>query len=171
MINLGGYNIEDISQIQGWEKLKNIQDLRLILSGNRLDKIAEFNFLPNLTELFIQNNNLSKIENLDNLDNLESLVALHLDGNDITKLENLYCQNLRELGFSFNKIEKLENLENLYYLETADFCSNKIKSLKNFIPPKNLKYLNISYNPIPKQEIRDFREMYPEIHVKFLSNT
>lgn len=167
MVNLGGYYLENISQVEGWDKLKKMNNLRLILSGNEFKEIPNLDFLPNLKELFIQNNRITRIENLENL---KSLTGLFLDGNKITKIENLNCPSLKILTISVNKIEKLENLEHLGYLSELEVDVNEINSIKNFIPPKQLESLSISYNPIPKNEVIDFKKKFPEIDVRFVSN-
>jgi len=167
MLNLGNRYLENISQVEGWKKIKKIKDLRLILGGNEFTKIPKLDFLSNLRELFLQSNQIKQITNVESF---KMLTGLFLDGNKITKLENLNCPSLKILTLSVNKIEELENLENLNNLNHFEVDINKIKTLKRFTPPKSLKFLDISYNPISKQEIKEFREKYHEIHVKFLSN-
>ena len=62
--------------------------MKLDLSLRGLTKIPE-NLDPNITELYLSNNQISKIENLDKLTNLR---VLYLGFNKISKIENNYKQ-------------------------------------------------------------------------------
>jgi len=77
--------------------------MRCNLSGKGLTKIPD-DLDPNITELYLNNNKITKIENLP-----ASLHGLYLHYNNITKIENL-PSSLHTLHLDNNKITKIENL-------------------------------------------------------------
>jgi protein phosphatase 1 regulatory subunit 7 len=117
----------------GKNKIKRIENLTmqtleiLSLQSNRLTKIENLNHMINLTELYLSENGLKKIEGLENL---KKLKTLDLSINEIERIENVECLiELEEFWFSNNNLSKWEDIEVLKQL------------------PK-LKCLYLEYNPI-----------------------
>ena len=108
-------SMNKISVIDGGFECVNLRTL--ILSDNLIKEITPKTFqkLPNLQVLHMDINNLSKIENLHMN---TKLVELSLSNNRLTKMEGLATlTNLRRLNLSFNKIQKLEGISTLLMLE------------------------------------------------------
>lgn len=104
-----------ISIIDGGFECVNLRTL--ILSDNQIKEITPKSFqkLPQLRELNLDINNISKLENLQTC---SSLHELSVSNNKIAKIEGLSTLvNLRKLNLSFNKITKVEGLSTLLLLE------------------------------------------------------
>lgn len=95
-----------------------------------------------------------------------NLEELHLNNNQIKKLENLdNLINLRQLDISNNYITKLENLVNLKEL-TKLFCkNNQIKKLEGLNQLNRLQQITISGNEIVKVDKELFEKANPKIKV------
>ena len=90
--------------------------INLKLSNCNLDHIPEeINLLTKLQYLNLEGNQITKIQNLYNLTNLKTS---NLKGNLITKIQCLDSLiNLQKLNLEGNLIEKIENLEKLINLK------------------------------------------------------
>ena len=146
-----------LSQLpDAFEQLKQLKVL--VCAGNRDNRwaISDLNvlqYLPNLQQLDISSNKISKIERLDNL---PSLQQLDISYNQISKLENLdNLPSLQQLDISSNKISKIERLDNLPSLQQLNISHNQITKLENLDKLPNLQELNISSNKITKLENLD----------------
>ena len=115
----------------------------LNLSDLGLDLIPKgLQYLNSLTNLHLNDNEIKKIENLP-----ESLTRLCLYNNKITKIENL-PNSLIYLSIHHNKIKKIENLPpSLKYLYLRN---NQIEKIENL--PKSLIELDLRNNQIEETE-------------------
>ncbi len=129
----------------------------LNLSNNNLKEIPK-NLPETLEELYIEDNQITKIENLPSkleelyiggnqisvLENLpKSLKKLYIRGNLVTKLENL-PESLVYLCIEYNKVSVLENLPGS--LETLHIRGNLVGKIENL--PSSLENLSIRNNPV-----------------------
>ena len=113
---------------------------------------------PYLEELYINNNQIIKIDNLPN-----TLKKLYINYNNITSIDkNDLPPNLEYLDCADNQIMSISSLPpNLKHLDCA---VNKLKELPKL--PRNLKELYCSYNKI--KNIPTFPESL--INIGFLKN-
>lgn len=132
------------------EHFNNGEMTSLDLSFNTIRHIKHLDKLVKLRELFMCQNDISKIENLGNL---AELTNLELGANRIRSIENLnsLC-NLENLWLAKNKINKLQNLENLAKLRLLSIQSNRITKIEGLEKLTNLEELYISHNGIEKIE-------------------
>lgn len=143
-LNLRNCGIEDISNIEGLNSLKNLKELDL--SYNQISEIKGLENLVSLEFLGLINNRISEIKGLEKLKNLRTLF---LHDNQITEIKGLgTLQNLESLALENNKITEIKGLENL----------NK------------LKVLGLELNPIPKQIIEELSRLDSSEGVKLVQN-
>lgn len=119
------------------------------MGKNKIKKIENLDFLPNLTILSLQSNRITKLENLDKLVNLNEF---YISDNGLTKIEGLNkLTKLKVLDLSNNQIERIENLKNLKELEELWFNNNNISQWNDIDLLKDLsslKCLYLEHNPI-----------------------
>jgi len=121
-IDLRNCGIEDISDIEGLDSLKNLKELDL--SHNQISEIKGLESLENLESLEIHNNKISEIKGLEKLKNLDTLF---LQDNQITEINGLDdLLNLKNLALQNNKISEIKGLGNLHKLEILGLASNHI---------------------------------------------
>lgn len=85
------------------------ENLKIIyLQNNDINKIENLHFANNLSELYLQHNNLTKIENLDSLRNLKKLYLGYNKIAIVEGLENL--ASLRELYIEKQRLSPGESL-------------------------------------------------------------
>lgn len=118
----------------------------LNLSSNFLTEIPHLNTI-NLRELYLDINQISKIENIEYLSKLE---ILNLRDNLIEDLENLhFLKNLKFLNLSFNKVIEIgPSVNNLVNLRHLNLENNRVLKIKNVNSLKKLRKLNLSGNRI-----------------------
>ena len=117
-----------------------------------IESLTQYN-LENLTHLYLNDNNIKRIEGLENLKNLE---YLDLSSNHIEKIEGLErLTNLEELHFEGNKIKRIEGLDNLINLRTLSFgdpyhytIGNDIEVIENLDTLTKLDSLELGLNKI-----------------------
>ncbi|KAL3279083.1 hypothetical protein HHI36_016597 [Cryptolaemus montrouzieri] len=161
------------------EPLKKLD--KLILTNNFLTSV-DFTIPKGLKTLYLDHNNIEKLDNCINKSNTtkllpqsniisqlhqscfpQSLHNLHLNGNNISELNELTFMTLKELivlNISANHIKDAPiklfgNLENLEYL---DLSQNEIYSLRTgiFSRLQALKFLNLSHTKIKEVDIHTF---------------
>ena len=106
--------------------------------------------LRNLEVLQLGYNNISDIEALK-LGRLKQLKVLFLQGNEISRVEGLSgCTELRELVLDKNRIRFLEadSLEGLKNLRELRMEENNLRSLANFHDMNNLQSLYLGFNRV-----------------------
>ncbi|XP_043944742.1 leucine-rich repeat neuronal protein 3 [Protopterus annectens] len=138
----------------------------LLLQTNNIAKIDHLvDYLVNLTELDLSQNNLSSVTDIT-LGQMYHLLSLHLEENKLTELPDQCFSglpNLQELYINHNLIftvmpEAFMGLDNLLRLHLN---SNKLRIINrkwfDFTP--NLEILSISENPIIQIEESNFKPL------------
>ena len=119
----------------------------LSICNTKIEKIEGLNSLKTITELYLSENFITKIEGLQGLSNLKKL---NLSYNKIKTLEGL--NELFSLTFFWineNLIETIEGVEGLVNIKELSIAQNLIKSLGNGLDHlESLEKLNLSGNPI-----------------------
>ncbi|NWY35507.1 LRC46 protein, partial [Pheucticus melanocephalus] len=83
----------------------------------------------------------------------EGIHSLYLQQNQIEKMENLECfPNLRFLCLAGNRIQRLQNLRGLPQLSLLDLSHNLIHVLHPEELPRSLRILDLAGNPCTQQE-------------------
>lgn len=137
-----------IRHIRHVERLTNLKDL--YLCQNEITRIDNLDTLTKLDNLELGAN---KIRELANLEKLQSLTTLWVARNKITKIENLSAlTNLRLLSIQSNRITKIEGLEKLVNLEELYISHNGIEKIEGLENCPKLTTLDISNNRITKLE-------------------
>ncbi|XP_054910800.1 leucine-rich repeat neuronal protein 3 [Poeciliopsis prolifica] len=127
----------------------------LLLQTNNVAKIVKpLDYLANITEIDLSQNNLSSISDI-HLGNLSQLASLHLEENWIEELPERCLSdlvNLQELYLNHNLISSISTLAflGLSNLVRLHLNSNKLKAIKRewFEPMPNLEILMIGENPV-----------------------
>ncbi len=123
---------------------------RLYLENNQLTKIEGLEKLSNLSTLWLENNQLTKIEGLDKLSNLSELL---LYNNQLTKIEGLEnLSKLSSLWLQNNKLAKIEGLEKLGNLSSLELVDNQIIKIEGLENLSNLSSLGLHNNKLTKIE-------------------
>ncbi|XP_041469372.1 leucine-rich repeat-containing protein 9-like isoform X1 [Lytechinus variegatus] len=134
--------------------LDNLEVLHLGYNGiSDLNKL-EMSRLPSLKALFLQGNDISKVEGMDGLQDLRELV---LDRNKIKSVgEGSFINqwNLVELHLEENRLRDLSNLQYLENLQRLYVGSNRIQDMSELekldrLP--NLIELSVISNPVSRR--------------------
>jgi len=143
-LDLGGLNLESISEIKGLQKLSKLESLNLI--GN---KVIEISGLENFTELKSLNLSWNKISKIKGLKRQNKLIVLNLEENQITEISGLESLvNLEELRLMNNKISRITGLDNLKNLEYLALDGNNITEISGLQGLHNLIELTLINNQI-----------------------
>jgi len=145
-LNLRNCNLPKIPQeIQCFKNLK-----KLWLDNNQITKIENLDGLEELRVLGLGNNQIGEIENLKNLSGLEEL---ELNNNKITEIKNLECLiNLSKLKLYNNDITEIKSLDKLTNLQQLGLYNNNIAKIQNLDGLVNLTRLGLGCNKIKKIE-------------------
>ncbi len=133
-----------IADLTGLEYMTNLTDLYLY--DNQISNISPLSRLTNLTDLLLRANPISDISPLSGLTNLSFLVLEDNQIIDISPLSGL--TNLTRLVLSNNQIgdiSRLSGLTNLYFLYMHD---NQISDISALSGLTNLTYLSLDGNQI-----------------------
>lgn len=129
-------------------ELPNLKILRL--SGNKINTIPNLSCLSNLQKLYIDNCNLSSIDNV--LNSNYELNELQIRGNNISQIpDEIYnLTKLETLYMNSNKIIEISsNIEQLQKLRILVANSNKISEIPTTILSlKNITKINLCNNNI-----------------------
>lgn len=122
----------------------------LELNNRNLSTIPKvINKLTGLLVLYLNQNQIRKIENLDKLVKLR---LLSLKKNQIPKIEGLtYQTELMHLFLSTNQIREIKGLEKLT-LKKLSLKNNQIRKIERLNNQTKLEHLNLSANQIQKME-------------------
>lgn len=133
-----------ISSLIGIEYLVNLEEL--LLSENNIKDISPIIGLEKLKYLNLWRNNISDITPLKNLNNLTSL---DLDSNEISNIEALTdLHKLKALRLGSNRLTDISSLSDLNNLESLSLWSNKITDITSLSNLTNLAELKLAYNEI-----------------------
>lgn len=108
--------------------------------------------------LYLDNNSIKAISGLQ-LN--KCLRVLSMNGNHVSKIENLNNLWLEELFLSANNLTFISNLETLPALRTLDLSKNQITKLRGLEQIESLKFLNLSLNNIKKVNQLKYIENLP----------
>lgn len=131
-----------------------------------LNKLNAFYLFPNLTVASFSQNKLDKLDrDTFKYRTLRNLVELYLERNELTRLDatifNSNLANLKVLNLNTNKIEQVTDatFEQLSSLEVLDLSHNRIAYLneKTLYGLSSLKKLHLSYNPFKSFDADSFK--------------
>src|SRR3990167_3634051 len=159
----GSDHLYEIKELENLDKLRNLN-----LSFNRIDSFSKLSLNKNIESINLRSGKLTSLVGVEKYPNL---IELNLSGNSISKIENL--KKLKQLNLSENNISRVENLDNLQnfeyvllehndivefdskflnYLNSSCFISlvgNPIKEIKGYVPD-NVKIQFEEPNWVPK---------------------
>ena len=146
-------SLNNIVEIKIENNLNNLTSLNL---NNTIDNDEMYNldflqYLNNLTELNLRNNNIYNIDFLKYLTNIR-ILNLSYNNIDIESLNKYNLNNIQILILTHNNLNyyKLDNLSNLITLTDLNLSHNNLTTQKCYPLSKliNLTKLNLSYNNI-----------------------
>ena len=105
-----------------------------------------YHLFPNLTHLYIVNQNVKKIECLKSCTNLRELWICETAVEKIEGLEQ--CKKLQHLYLYANVIARIENIQQLTKLKTLSLADNAISKIEGLQSLKELLGLNLANNNI-----------------------
>ncbi len=157
----------------------------LDLSGLQLTSLQGLDFIvgiDNITELNLSNNALTIILN-DIFRIIPRLQVLKLNGNQISRIEPLAFNNLKQLQQLYLDHNKLTNISvefaQLFFLTKLDLCHNQIEKIAPlaFRDLWRLQILDLSHNNllglpddlfVPLQDNEIYKSYYPGMNLNFL---
>ncbi|MFX1555996.1 MAG: leucine-rich repeat domain-containing protein [Promethearchaeota archaeon] len=153
--------------------LKDGLVVRLMINGQNIRRIKEINGLEkliNLEILDISMNQIIEINGIESLINLKTLLLgnfTHNDGNEITEIKGLESlTHLEYLDLSFNRITKIKNLDNLTSLKFLSLRKNNIIEITGLKKLRNLERLNLGGNQIKEikglERLTNLKQLYLE---------
>ncbi|KAH7947082.1 hypothetical protein HPB52_007513 [Rhipicephalus sanguineus] len=123
------------------------EDPHVLDMSNRGLKKLEKRDGVGIEKLFLDHNELSKLDNIDCFLDVQKLSASH---NQITRMYSLArLSQLSSIDLSNNLITCIEALKDLKYLVSVNLSNNRIKSLQSIQYSTTLVYLDLSGNLIP----------------------
>ncbi|HOT40757.1 MAG TPA: leucine-rich repeat domain-containing protein, partial [Candidatus Syntrophosphaera thermopropionivorans] len=134
----------NIISIEGAQYLTNLQDLHL--QNNQISDLSPLAGLTHLLWLDLDDNQISDISPLAGLTNLQDLWLSHNQISDLSPLAGL--TNLHYLNLDNNQISDLSPLAELSNLQGLNLWSNQISNLSPLASMTNLNYLILEYNQI-----------------------
>ena len=145
--NIKGYIYSDMSSVdkyicsvEGLQYATNMTEL--LIENNLLSNIDQLSKLVNLNTLFLNNNLIKVIPNLSNMTNLTSLL---LNGNDIKDISTISSgKNLRFIKINENKISDLSSLSTLENLKELRAINQNIE-INDVIESYDFYILDISF--------------------------
>ncbi|HOT40807.1 MAG TPA: leucine-rich repeat domain-containing protein, partial [Candidatus Syntrophosphaera thermopropionivorans] len=133
-----------IISIVGAQYLTNLQEL--YLNNNQISDLSPLAGLTNLKRLYLSSNQISDLSPLMGLNNLK---WLHLDNNQISDLSPLAgLTNLQLLTLGENQISDLSPLAGLTNLYSLNISVNQISDLSPLAMLTNLDHLEIFNNQL-----------------------
>ena len=135
----------------------------LDVSCNTIQDINGLKALSNLEELSLAYN---PVQNLSPIQYLDGIAALNLSGIKLEKeeLAMLSKMRLEELSVSNCNISDLDFLKGQYEIKKLDLSNNSIDDIRMLgMYRQDLKYLNISENPI--EDLTPLKEWAPSIYL------
>lgn len=137
----------------------------LLLQTNNVAQVEPLDYLANITEIDLSQNNLSRTSDVL-LGNLPQLLSLHLEENWIRELPDGFLAevtNLQELYINHNLISSISPMafQGLTSLLRLHLNSNKLQVIRKewFQPMINLEILMIGENPVVSIEDLNFQPL------------
>jgi len=150
-LDLQDCGINDITDIEGLDSLRDLKDLDL--SHNQISEIKGLENLENLKWLWLNDNQISEIKGLENLEHLDHLI---LRNNQITEIKGLEkLTNLVSVTLDNNQITKIKGLKNLRNLKFLNINDNQISEVEGLESLNKLKNLGLASNLIPTKIIEE----------------
>jgi hypothetical protein len=146
-LDLSGHGIRSLRDIGGLDTIPRID--ALYLSDNNLTSLDGFDKMPwvsNLKELWVDRNNLRKVEGLHSLISLQILVLGENKIEDMNGIEKLKLLSI--LSIRRNTLKDVTPIMSLKKLIDLDLAGNQIQNLDCLVNQALLKRLNISSNPL-----------------------
>jgi Leucine-rich repeat (LRR) protein len=134
-----------------WKEMDKIDSIELVLED--FGSMGVLNRFKGIKTLTLINCSIASIEVVfvifQGLGEASKLEALWLNENEISKIDGLdKCLSLKSLYLSHNSIKSIQGLSSLTNLETLWLCDNKIEAIENLDSLVNLKQLWIAGNQI-----------------------
>ena len=133
-----------IMENTGEDDVEVVEDIEIIF--NLVHELADLDACYNLRTLTLISTQLRSISNLACVGH--SLEKLSLVNQQLTKIENLYLPNLRELYLQKNRIKRLEGFEGCPKLRRLWIFSNDIRVIENLHCLGDLRELWLQDNQI-----------------------
>ena len=125
-------------------------------------------YRTDITELVIENTELSSVYGLEKFDCLETVRLSRNRIENISAFQNTHSRTtLRTLDLGFNQIQDVTPLSALTALESLDLRSNQIGSVESLRRLHQLKKLNLSGNPLSAEQIEELRAALPDCEIVF----
>jgi Leucine-rich repeat (LRR) protein len=148
----------------GFSTLIGLNDNRRLYN----DDVKYFKYCTDMVALDIGHNCVSDLSFLEYMPNLRVLILVEnypSDGSsrrlkDISALK--YCPHIRYLEFFANDVKDISVLADLKELEDLNFCYNPVESTDAIKDLPNLQKLWIYGTRIPRDQLQELREIYPE---------
>lgn len=135
---------KSITSLEGIEYLTNLEELSL--KENNITDITPLIGLKKLKSLNLWKNSIKDITPLSNLSNLTSL---DLDSNQIQSIYPLKdLSNLKALRLGSNRLTDISPLANLKKLDYLCLWANRVRDIKPIGDLENLTRLRLAYNEI-----------------------
>lgn len=147
----------------GFSTLIGLNDNRRLYN----DDVKYFKYCTDMVALDIGHCCVSDLSFLEYMPELRVLILVEnypTDGSsrrlkDISALK--YCPHLRYLEFFANDVKDISVLAELKELEDLNFCYNPVESTEAIKDLPNLQKLWIYGTRIPREELQELREIYP----------
>ncbi|HNR65583.1 MAG TPA: leucine-rich repeat domain-containing protein, partial [Atribacterota bacterium] len=154
----------NITSIEGAQYLTNLQELWLY--DNQISDLSPLTGLSNLNYLYLNNNQISNISPLTALTNLQDLYLRYNQISDLSPLESLI--NLRELDLYYNQISDISPLAGLTHLNNLNLYYNQISDLSPLAGLTNLHNLYLKNNQI--SDLSPLAELTNLYHLELAEN-
>ncbi|GMM37454.1 hypothetical protein DASC09_047790 [Saccharomycopsis crataegensis] len=129
----------------------------LDLAANRLEKIeGNINNFSRLLELFLSENQISKVENIWGLHELDLLDLSHNKLKEIRHLDRL--QTLKTLFLNHNELTVATDLEGFFFLKQLDLSYNKLTNTSQY--EDLARYVDVYMNADNQEEEDDNGYMF-----------
>jgi hypothetical protein len=148
-------NLEELelrnNHIADLSPLANLTNLKILdFTSNNAKDLAPLRRMTKLRFLWASGNQITDLRPLGILTDLDSV---HLENNSIRDVAPLANLRIGLISLGHNQITSIGALSQMPNIIRIYAHSNKIVSVSDFTPPKTLKIINLSDNPIGDDEI------------------
>ncbi|EAG1722558.1 leucine-rich repeat domain-containing protein [Listeria monocytogenes] len=156
---VGGIEVFDelsIASIEGVQYLTNLRNL--YMDNNQISNLTPISGLANLETLHLNNNQISDLGSLSGLINIRNLIMDNNQVSDLTPLSGLI--SLQTLQLNNNQISDLSSLSNATNLWALSINNNQISDLTPISRLTNLEVLHLNNNQVSNlTPISDFTNL------------